>query len=175
VVPIFTVRKPNTIFIPLGRRSQNLNLCPGDWGLVAGFLDWNESAKECVLREVWEELGIDLSLYTDVPDQPNCVNSFPEKSENETISLQFIVKCDVDELPELKPQCDEVTDTFWHNVFTDLPPGMKLAFNHKDLMKWAYVKTSTAHWEGESLVLKPGGFPRGLDTPEMMEFSVRVE
>jgi 8-oxo-dGTP pyrophosphatase MutT (NUDIX family) len=139
---LFTIEETGEIFIPLGQRSQNLNLCPGDWGLVAGFLDWNESAKECVLREVWEELGIDLSLYANVPNQPDYVNSIPDKSENETISLRFIVNCYVNKLPEMNPRCDEVTETFWHNISEPLPANTKLAFNHGELIEWALSRTS---------------------------------
>ena len=137
VIPFFELISTGDIYIPLGKRSTNMNLFPGAWGLVAGFLDWNESAQECVKREVWEELGLDLDEFGEVPEQPSYVYSLPNAGEGETVSLRFVVKYKVNELPVLNPQCDEVADTLWYPIRANIDTlYIPLALDHKELLAW---------------------------------------
>lgn len=132
VAPLF--RCHNTWQVPLGLRSLKLEKHPRKWGLVSGFLDWNETFEECVFREFWEELGIDLDAYISIPFQPDYVWSEPVEAENQTVSLRFAPKIIVSQLPELKPQCDEVVAAQWFNI-DNLP--RELAFNHRGLINWS--------------------------------------
>lgn len=128
------------IYVPLGKRSPKMNLYPDFWGIPCGFLDWGESASEAVEREVLEELGIKLSDYCfGVNPQPDAVMSTPNPSENETVSLRFIIHCAVDKLPELKPDGSETIDSLWLKVsaFDDSWRNTPLAFNHTEIIDWA--------------------------------------
>lgn len=139
VVPLFMMG--NEVYIPLGKRSDSMTLYPGHWGIPCGFLDWGEDAAQCVRREVWEEIGIDLQDYCTIPSQPNLVISEPNPKENQTVSLRFIVNCYVDELPELKAS-QEVTEARWLEL--DSEENWKrdkesLAFNHAEIIEWAWL------------------------------------
>jgi 8-oxo-dGTP pyrophosphatase MutT (NUDIX family) len=70
MVPIFQCRQ--SLWVPLGLRSSVM-LCPNMWALPGGFIDWNENASDCVRRETWEELGLDLDKYGGVEPQPKFV------------------------------------------------------------------------------------------------------
>lgn len=52
---------------------------PDCWSLVSGFLDFNETARECVIRETWEELGLNLLQFGELSDQPVYVDTVPNK------------------------------------------------------------------------------------------------
>lgn len=113
-------------------------LQPGEWGIPCGFLDWGESAAEAVDREVQEELGIRLTEYGNIPNQPSLVVSEPNPAENETVSLRFVVDCNVDNLPTLTPGMPEVTDVRWLEIAWSIAwQEEKLAFNHTEIIKWA--------------------------------------
>jgi len=124
-----------------GIRSKELNLYPEHWGIPCGFLDWGESAYEAAEREVLEELGIKLSDFCfNINPQPDAVMSDPNPSENETVSLRFIVNCKVEELPELKTS-SEVTEVKWMEVTRNGWKQEKLAFNHTDIIDWALCRS----------------------------------
>lgn len=130
VVPLFHCKE--LTYVPLGKRAENMVLCPGHWGLPCGFLDWGESASESARREVLEELGLDLYH---IHSQPDVVISDPNPAENETVSLRFVVHRDVEELPPLYADGVEVSDTKW--LETSLRRNELLAFNHTEIIDWA--------------------------------------
>jgi ADP-ribose pyrophosphatase YjhB (NUDIX family) len=139
VIPLFKCE--GLTYVPLGKRSKELNLYPEHWGIPCGFLDWGESAYEAAEREVLEELGIKLSDFCfNINPQPDAVMSDPNPSENETVSLRFIVNCKVEELPELKTS-SEVTEVKWMEVTRNGWKQEKLAFNHTDIIDWALCRS----------------------------------
>jgi ADP-ribose pyrophosphatase YjhB (NUDIX family) len=139
VIPLFECE--GLTYVPLGKRSKELNLYPEHWGIPCGFLDWGESAYEAAEREVFEEIGIKLSDFCfGINPEPDAVMSDPNQSENETVSLRFVVNCKVRELPELKPG-PEATEVMWMQVPGKEWKQEKLAFNHSDIIEWAlYTK-----------------------------------
>lgn len=130
------------VWVPMGVRSDEMPTCPGQWGLPCGFLDWGETAAEAVRREVWEEIGLELSPM-DVDPQPDAVMSDPAGDDAQVVSLRFIVRKVVDRLPSLKAG-DEVTSVDWFPAFreeaeggsAELGQSMNLAFNHGELIEW---------------------------------------
>lgn len=125
------------IYIPIGKRSHEMNLFPNFWGIPCGFLDWGESASEAVEREVFEELGIKLSDYSEIKQQPDTVISTPNPAENETVSLRFIIHCYVKSLPILKANSPETTEVEWMQVSNESWKNTCLAFNHAEIIDWA--------------------------------------
>ncbi len=151
VVPIIFFIYENKTLVPLGKRSESMELCPGKWGLASGFLDFDENAGQAVQREVWEELGLDISDPDSMDGSiayPFSVYSEPNNAENQTVSLRFVARYwAFKELPELKPNCTEVVDTKYLDVTEwaraiakdDFDPEYPekdpdLAFNHFDLV-----------------------------------------
>ena len=138
VVPLFFCE--GLTYVPLGRRSPLMSLYPGSWGLPGGFLDWGESAREAVCRETWEEVGLDLLKYGAIHPNPASVCSEPDPAECETVTLRFVFRAGVDELPPLTPG-EEVTEVMWKEISQEIEtPGwqeFKMAFNHKKLIERA--------------------------------------
>lgn len=131
VVGVVLFKLGDTIYTPLGLRSKDMQLYPNRWGLPCGYLDWSESGKEAVAREVYEELG--LLLHKDwIKDQPDYVDSRPDSFNNENVTLRFVIYREVSKLPLLKPS-EETPAVVW----SALPCRKDLAFNHNEILTWA--------------------------------------
>lgn len=66
-------------YVLLGKRGSGTPDFQGYWGLPCGYLDWDETLTQAVVREVWEECGLALP---ELPAQDaficspnNCINS----------------------------------------------------------------------------------------------------
>jgi ADP-ribose pyrophosphatase YjhB (NUDIX family) len=139
-IPLFYCN--NLIYVPMGKRSENMNLYPNFWGIPCGFLDWGESAAEAIEREIFEELGINISDYSKIATDPDKVITTPNPAENETVSLRFIIHCYVNVLPKLTPNKIETTEVDWMQVSTDKSwKANHLAFNHAEIIDWALEST----------------------------------
>lgn len=94
----------------------------GKWGLIGGFVERNETAKQAVEREVFEETGykitnINLLTIRDNPDRPH------EDRQN----FAFVYLC---EAGEKAGQPDkESTAQEWFS-FDNLPQEQEIAFDH---------------------------------------------
>lgn len=120
----------------------------GKWCMPCGYLDWDESLKEAVIRELFEETGLDFDaldkskvLYAEL-DNPYRVQSSP-KSHRQNVSHHFgiVIQGPPPELPKTKAmQEGEVASVEW--VPLDAIPtkenlessGLKdyFAFNHNE-------------------------------------------
>lgn len=77
--------------------------CPdeiGKWANPTGYLDWDETLKEALYREVWEEMGLDLGKLE------NCnislVGYFDDPTkENQNVTLRFRVDLEYSEIRPL--------------------------------------------------------------------------
>lgn len=72
--------------------------CPdnvGKWSCVCGYLDWDETRKQAVQREVWEELGLQVGL-----DQiePFCEVDDPRRDPRQNIVSRYLVRIEYDDL-----------------------------------------------------------------------------
>lgn len=128
------------IFVPLGQRGPDLPNEVDKWGLPGGYLDWQETATEAVIRETYEELGLNLLEIRDRCqkfqgdfDQPYYVHSVPHGRQN--VTLWFALMFWVDRLPELAPKVSsgEVQEAKWFDLATVLQ--MNLAFNHQNIIR----------------------------------------
>ncbi|MGR3277132.1 NUDIX domain-containing protein [Acaryochloris marina NIES-2412] len=131
-----------TAYIPLGLRGDQMPTEPGKWGLPGGYLDYDETAGEAIVREIWEELGLNIPhLQSQYPfqgalDQPYYVGSRPLRLQNVSLRfpLMFFLE-NMTQLPPLQPQVavDEVAETRWYELGEAI--NMQLAFNHNGIMK----------------------------------------
>ncbi|MEO0866854.1 MAG: NUDIX hydrolase [Cyanobacteria bacterium J06642_11] len=142
VLAILIVVQDGQVYVPLNKRGPDLPSEVGKWCLAGGYLDYDETIGGAVVREVWEELGLDLiALQTQHRlegslDQPSLVFSEPLRSQNVTMHYPLVVTLNPEsELPDLSPQVSpgEVTEVGWFLVEDVL--NMELAFNHQDILR----------------------------------------
>lgn len=124
----------------------------GKWCNPCGYLDWNENATQCALREVWEETGLNLSeVYTNEgitygPDskyKPEIESDFislshpwdivtdPNLNHNQDIALYFGVSIKTNKEPSVtNKNCEkgEIDDVKWVDIKNI--NRYNFAFNH---------------------------------------------
>lgn len=142
-VLIFVLGEPKlaNAYVPLGQRGQALPDEVGKWGLPGGYLDYDETAGEAVMREIWEELGLNILAlqvehrFVGQLDQPYFVFSEPIRRQNVTLRfpLMFLLEAGA-ALPALNPRVgvDEVAEARWFGLAEAL--AMPLAFGHEEIM-----------------------------------------
>ncbi len=105
---------------------------PNKWCVPCGYLDWNESASECVVREVYEESGLNLKNYKVSGLESHYeLATEPDVNWKQDIAIHFSINID----SEVEPNTDlsivndeETLDIKWITV--DDIPNFKFAFNH---------------------------------------------
>lgn len=135
-------------YILLGQRGSGTPDFQGFWGLPCGYLDWDESLCEAVIREVWEECGLflpglsahpnflhsDSSLVSSPPfnDTPWNITDRTDNTK-QNISMHYAVLVGWNgPLPGLSnafADPDEVDGLEW--VPIEQTFDMDLAFNHQ--------------------------------------------
>lgn len=116
----------NKILLILRNAGQEI----GKWALIGGIVDWNETVEEAMLREVKEEIGVNikivklLGVYSDPTRDPN---------NTQTIALAYLLKLH-DE--NFKLQKEEIKDVKWYPL-NELPENM--AFDHRKIIE-DYIK-----------------------------------
>ncbi len=105
----------------LAKRSPKLTE-GGKWGLVGGFMDRNETIKEAIQREIYEETGWEIDGLTllSIIDTPNRKN---EDRQN----VCFLFFCNG--IKQTGKPDWESTEIKWFDL-KDLPPEQELAFDH---------------------------------------------
>ena len=104
----------------------------GRWAMIGGYLDWDETVEEAVVREVKEEIGVDTEIiklfgvYSDPKRDPG---------DLQNVAIVFILKLLTREFILKK---DEVLDLHWFPL-NDLPE--KMAFDHRRIIE-DYIKDS---------------------------------
>ena len=156
VLPSLFFVKGETTYVPLGLRGDGLPDEVGKWALPGGYLDYDETTDEAVLRETWEELGLNLlecqeNFRTESNlDQPYYVMSQPRHRQNISLryTLMFFLGTE-DELPELDPQVpqSEVVEARWFELNEAL--AMPLAFYHAENMRHCLSTVYKDIWPGQ--------------------------
>lgn len=105
----------------------------GWWSLPGGYLDWDETLQEAVLREVHEEMGLTV-------DEPELVGvySSPDRDPDgrQNVGHCYLVKIadksdDDKDLPTLKLDRQEHAQVAWFGL-DQLPE--KIAFDHRQMI-----------------------------------------
>lgn len=123
------------VFILLGKR-KSTKAFPNAWCIPGGYLNEGELLKECAIRELREETGVDVPLtsvmFVDVFDD---LNRDPRGRVIDHVYTAVIDKC---LLPDLShPECD-LEDAQWFPV--SKLADMQLAFDHNKSLREAYLK-----------------------------------
>ena len=115
----------------LTKRSDIMMDEPGKWCLPCGYLDWDESLEQAIIREVYEETGLMLSEHENIiiAIAPNIrIDSNPESNhQNVSIATCFLLESDI--FPLLNDSTLETSAIKWKSI-EDLM-DMDCAFNHK--------------------------------------------
>lgn len=138
----------------LGKRGNNVPDFQGYWGFPCGYLDWDETLYQAVLREVWEETGLVLSDIADsahlvqshnlpvdnmqTQPMPWKISDYPHspKKQNITHHFDFFMHWTGPDLPSLTIQHAEINEAEAAD-WVRLEDAMKLdmAFNHAENLK----------------------------------------
>ncbi len=135
-------------YVLLGKRGSNVPDFQGFWGFPCGYLDWDETLYQAVLREIWEETGLilaDLSISEHVTKSQNLpskhtinpmpwkISDAPYKNKKQNIShhFSFFMQWQSDVLPSLTIEHAEVNEAEAAEWITlDKAKELKMAFNH---------------------------------------------
>lgn len=119
------------------KRGSGVNAEVGQWCLPCGYLDYDESAPEGAIREVWEEVGLDLTKITEteyyqIGDMPWRIVTEPLGDPRQNICLHYGIIFRCKELPKTSTdncEKDEVDEIVWKQLSE--VENMTMAFNHQ--------------------------------------------
>lgn len=101
--------------------------------IPCGYIDYNETIEKCLIREFWEETGIDITQYKVIfgsLDKADHYVSDPNDSDVQNISFTFEAILECEKLPELIVS-EESVSLNWM-TFNELQYINAWAFNHKN-------------------------------------------
>ncbi len=109
-IACFVINSNNEIL--LQKRSMNKRFNPGKWGLCAGHVDSGESLENATIREIKEEIGLDVTvdeLHTFTEREINI------KEKNSHIAYFYYLVTNKKE-DEFVIQEEELSEVKWFNV-----------------------------------------------------------
>ena len=109
-VGIFIINDESKVL--LQKRSANKRFSPNKWGLCAGHVDAYESLETAALREIKEEVGLDLSLKELIPYGEREINI---SDSNSHIAYFYYVICNK-KAEEFVIQEEELSEVKWFNI-----------------------------------------------------------
>jgi len=142
---------PTGIHILITKRSDKMRDEPNKYCVPCGYLDWDETTYETMIREVYEETSLYLPDYEKYlkfnnNKQPFLIRDDPKLNRQNVSLVYFSVydfTSDVDKFPQYVENftCREVYRVQWISVFAfnetyQLAPW---AFNHDEMIKNALV------------------------------------
>ena len=160
VVGVILIYRHLIPYVLISKRGPNSADFQGKWNLIAGYLDWNETGYEALVRETWEEAGFDLDghlkkcknakakLLGNDLEQPWAVNTSPSINR-ENVSLRYGVSFQIDpdeDFPILTTEHNEVEgeceEPMWLSLYDDENfKNYEWAFNHDQVIEdyWNYL------------------------------------
>jgi len=116
-------------------RADNPNISsPNKWCMPCGYLDWDETIEQAVVRETYEETGLDIRNYSNNGINRNDIVSDPI-SLKQDVSIHYLTEMMDDDLPVLDLDIldkDEIVYAkwvYWRDVF-----DMDFAFKHDNMI-----------------------------------------
>lgn len=122
---------------------------PNKWGVISGYLDWDETTYEAIKRETYEETAFDIDKYEnnliyDHNKEPFGITSrgSADVKQNVTLSYIFIYKFDQMPLEIEQFTSDEVSKVKWLNLedFLRDEAEIEWAFDHNKKIHIAIQK-----------------------------------
>jgi len=129
------------------KRSEKMPDEPNKYGAPSGYLDWDESGFDGMIREVYEETSMYLPDYDPFlmfnnNRQPFYVHTDPKTDKNQNVSLTYVLAYDFsdhnDFLPDIEGYVDgETAKVEWLNLQDFYNESREWAFNHDERIKMA--------------------------------------
>jgi len=136
VVGVVIAKYKDDDYVLIGQRGDGAADNIGLWNVPCGYLDWDETGTNGIIREIYEETGLYIldiqNIIQSNLEQPFYVNTDINKNkQNVSLSYGLYFRCQ--ELPKLSiDYCEpgEVSDVKWIKV-SDMN-NYKYAFKHKE-------------------------------------------
>lgn len=109
-VAVFIINSKKQVL--LQKRSANKRFNPNKWGLCAGHVDAGESLESAALREVKEEVGIDITT-NDL--KPFAEREFTIRDSNSHITYFYYAKSNLNE-KDFIIQKEELSEVKWFDI-----------------------------------------------------------
>ena len=109
-VGIFIINDDGKVL--LQKRSANKRFAPNKWGLCAGHVDAYETLEDAAIREIKEEVGLDVSYEELIPYGEREITI---SDSNSHITYFYYVKCNKKE-DEFIIQEEELSEVKWFNI-----------------------------------------------------------
>jgi len=146
VAVVLAIHKDN-IFVLAEKRSKTMMDAPGMWAVPSGYLDWDESGWDAVVRELYEETSFyvpkfESNLIFDNDKEPWFVRTDPGENR-QNIALSYCLIYDFSKrLPtEIETYKDsEIEEIKWIPVEQVLTSGKQWSFNHDERIEMAVEK-----------------------------------
>jgi 8-oxo-dGTP pyrophosphatase MutT (NUDIX family) len=140
-VVVFHNTLTDELFVAVALRGKRVSNS-GLWSTPCGYLDWEESLQEALLREVWEEIGLDLRRlesygFCTVPEAPIGFQDDPTKDAHQNITHRFLVVISMPVAPPLSSAHadeDEVDEVIWLPYTEDGVRSLQFAFHHDGIL-----------------------------------------
>ncbi len=137
----------------------------GTWCLVCGYLDWDESLREAVRREVFEEAGVDLAALEAsgeawLSKQPLFIQSDPT-AHRQNVTARFLAS--VSRLVPLSTENaepGEVTQLAWLLLDAASIDAKPWAFHHEEILHELRAFFDEEHALGRADAESPARFYR---------------
>jgi len=138
LVGVVIVKYNERNYVLIGQRGPGAADNHGLWNVPCGYLDWNESGTNGIIREIYEETGLNIKGIRNVDifsydlSQPFYVNTKPNENR-QNVSLSYGIYFECEELPKLTTDhCEpgEVSDVKWVEV--NQLDVFDFAYNHNE-------------------------------------------
>jgi len=147
---VFAITGEGTVNVLIAKRSNKMLDEPNKVGIPCGYLDWNETLYEAMMREVYEETSLYLPDYEKYllfnnNKQPFLVKDDPKRDKRQNISHLYVNVYDFRDHQDKFPvdveefSCKETTWVKWIKYvdFLNTIEDYKWAFNHDETIKTA--------------------------------------
>lgn len=135
---VFGKNRVGDLFVLANKRGVNTPDYQGMWNMPCGYLDFDETCEEAVIREIFEETGLKIGYFDSM--RLVSINSDPKESNKQNVTVRYkivISKCVENVILTSKnAEPGEVDSVKWINV--NNIGGYNWAFNHYDLIKEYY-------------------------------------
>lgn len=121
---VVITKEENPKVLLIQRANDPFKVC---WAFPGGFMDMDETAEQCAIRELKEETGL---CVTEIK-QIGCYSSVDRDPRGRTLTVAYLA---VIEKTENVVGLDDAKQARWFSV-SSLPT---LAFDHKDIMNDAF-------------------------------------
>lgn len=140
----------NKWFVLANKRGKGCMDMPGYWNCPCGYIDWDETLNDAMIREIHEETGLNLSIenLTQV-----YINSDP-KENRQNITVRYIGIIDdmlsYYDFSKEYSEKDEIEDIKWISI--DTIDEFDWAFDHNLVIRELYNKYIDIPWYKKTIL-----------------------